>query len=41
MEIPVVSFGIGGIGEYLQHNVNGWLVDEATPQVPTFNTSIK
>jgi hypothetical protein len=30
-----VSFGVGGIGEYLQHNVNGWLVDEATPQVST------
>jgi hypothetical protein len=41
MEIPVVSFGIGGIGEYLQHDVNGWLVAEASPQVTTLNSSIK
>jgi glycosyltransferase involved in cell wall biosynthesis len=30
--VPIVSFGVGGVGEYLQHGVNGWQVDEATPQ---------
>jgi glycosyltransferase involved in cell wall biosynthesis len=28
--VPVVSFGIGGTGEYLQHGVNSLLVDDAT-----------
>jgi glycosyltransferase involved in cell wall biosynthesis len=31
--LPVVSFGAGGVGEYLRHGVNGWLVDEPSPQV--------
>eukprot|EP01084_Bolivina_argentea_P008539 15974_1 len=29
--IPVVSFGVGGVMEYLEDGVNGLLVNEATP----------
>jgi len=30
--VPLVSCGIGGIGEYLAHDVNGVFVDTAAPQ---------
>jgi glycosyltransferase involved in cell wall biosynthesis len=30
--VPVVSFGVGGTGEYLVHNENSLVVDEATPE---------
>ena len=28
MEIPLVTFGIGGVGSYLQHDVNGIVIDD-------------
>lgn len=30
--VPVVSFGVGGTGEYLQHDVNSVLVDKDEPE---------
>ncbi|CAM9267911.1 unnamed protein product [Chrysoparadoxa australica] len=31
-QVPIVSFGIGGVSEYLKAGINGVQVDEATPE---------
>ena len=39
VEIPVVSFAVGGIGEYLLHNHNGWVVNDPSPKVCDSDTT--